>query len=97
MHPSWCDPAACTASPHGGTHSSAVTRVPVTATEPCAYAVSLIHPGDALGPTQLMLEVEHDPDISAALDMSPEPDVFLYSLSQAARLRSALSHLLDAA
>lgn|SRR5262245_3829823 len=92
----WCDPAFCNAGLAGGVHSSTVTRVGTTATEPCAFAVSLNRPGDAVGPTLVVLEVQHDPNTSAALGMSTESDVFLYSLSQAEHLRWALTRLLEA-
>ena len=56
----------------------------------------MVRPGTASAPTLIVVEVQHDPKISAALGMTTEPDVFLYSLGQARRLRWVLGRLLDA-
>ncbi|HET8658154.1 MAG TPA: hypothetical protein VFM55_04050 [Micromonosporaceae bacterium] len=40
------------------------------------------------------LEMQHDPDISAALEMPTEPDLFLFTPDQAEQLRWSLARLL---
>jgi hypothetical protein len=43
----------------------------------------------------LSVEVQHDPDICHALEVSDEPDLALFSLAQADQLRRGLDRLLN--
>lgn len=95
--PPWCDPQECTARLRStGVHASSVLRIAAVDSEPCTVAVSLRGTADRRL-TMAVVEVQHDPDMSRALGMDPEPDELVYSLGQARQLSWALRRLLGAA
>lgn len=92
-HPVWCDPGECTADREFGFHHSRARVVPAAGNEPCTASVAvLMSTPDGLALFEL--GVRHDPDISAGLDMSTEPDFHLYSPSQMRRLHTEIGELL---
>lgn len=91
--PSWCDPAECTVDGERGMHSSPLVKVAASGSEPCSATVAL-HRHSESGRTMVALEMRHDPDISAALEMPTEPDLFLFTPDQAEQLRWSLARLI---
>lgn len=97
QHPVWCSPEYCTLEENpDGTHESAPLVIDSrSGIEPISGRVFLSQSASGNGHTLLMLELGHDPDICGALEMSDEPDVYVFSLAQGHQLRSAIDRLLN--